>query len=69
MNTILTFLTILAWVFGVLAIGLIASRIYANYSYTELAKALDKARGINKTFPILRPGFVFIICLAWILSS
>jgi hypothetical protein len=66
---IITFITILAWIFGVLSTGFTLLRIIASMMYSELDKMRDNIRGITVTYPIKVPGAIAIICWAWIIST
>lgn len=63
------FITILAWVFGVLSTIFTLARIYAFLNYSELEKMMDNLRGITMTFPIYKSGSLAIICWAWIITQ
>lgn len=67
MNT--DFITILAWIFGILSTGLVLLRITAGLLYTELDRLRDAARGFQVIFPIRFPLIVAIVCWVWIYTS
>ena len=69
MDIVLSFITILAWVFGILSAGYIIRRVSADFCYSNAQEMLDKGRGLTRAFPIVVPGIITIICWAWIFST
>lgn len=72
MNT--EFITILAWIFGVLSTLLVILRIvgFIYYNHTDagrLDRLSDALSGVRGTFPILFPSIIAIICWVWIYTS
>lgn len=65
---IINFITVLAWIFGVLATLSIVIRVAARSIYSDLDRSLDALRGVRKTFPIIKPIILAAICWAWIIS-
>lgn len=63
------FVTRLAWVFGILATLLLALRAVAAFTYSELHRLHDKARGIERTFPMLWPAIIAVVCWTWIFTA
>lgn len=68
MEKIITFITITAWALGVVSTILVVLRIFAAASYTELERTFDEARGIRKTWPIIFPSALALICWSWIFT-
>lgn len=68
METLIKFVTVLAWIFGALSLGLIVLRVIGAISYSKLDAALDRMQGRVVTFPLMKPGILFIVCVAWLLS-
>lgn len=69
MQTMVNFLNILAWIFLVLSGGLVVLRIWAAYNYSELEEALDRYKGVQASFPIMKPSMIFIICASWLVAQ
>ncbi len=65
----MNFLTIIAWIFGVLATLLLILRIIGALCYDERAKLLDNLKGVERAFPVAIPGTIAIVCWAWIISG
>jgi len=63
------FITILAWVFGVISSLVLVLRIYLFYDYDEIAEFRDAMKGMKRTFPITIPASISIICLAWLFAN
>ena len=63
---IVKFLTIIAWIFAVLASGLLALRIVGFCCYSEWDRLRDNLKGVEASFPVTWPGIVAIVCWAWI---
>lgn len=68
METMIKFVTVLAWIFGTLSLGLIVLRIIGAINYSKLEATLDQMQGRVVTFPLMKPGILFIVCVAWLLS-
>ena len=68
METMIKFVTVLAWIFGTLSGLLVIGRIAGAMSYSNLERQLDLIRGRVVTFPVMKPGILFIVCVAWLLS-
>lgn len=68
METMIKFVTVLAWIFGTLSGLLVVARIAGAMSYSSLERQLDLIRGRVVTFPVMTPGIIFIICIAWLLA-
>lgn len=63
------FLTVVAWIFAVLSTGLITARVVGFFCYSERDKLQDHVRGFEKSYPVVWPGVVAIICWAWIAAG
>jgi hypothetical protein len=68
MSSLETFLTIIAWVFGVLSSLLLLLKVLTAAMYSEQERRLDACRGRKRVFPIMKPLVLAVICWAWILS-
>lgn len=64
-----TFVTYLAWIFGVISSTLIVIRIVGNLLYSETEKLQDMIRGVERTFPITVPATIAIICWTWVIVN
>ena len=62
------FITVLAWIFGSLSGLLVVARIIGFLSYSEYDKTVDAINGFTRTFPVVTPGIICIICVAWLFS-
>jgi hypothetical protein len=62
------FITVIAWIFGVLSTLFTLLRVHGYCTYTELERALDNFKGVKVTFPIHTSGIIAIVCWAWIIS-
>lgn len=63
------FITTLAWVFGSLSSLLLILRIVGFFAYSDIEKLCDNIQGKEKTFPVIFPGMIAIICWIWIISN
>lgn len=63
------FITIIAWIFGVISTIITLARILGFFTYSEMQKTLDMINGIGRTFPIYKCGSLAIFCWAWIISQ
>ena len=63
------FITVLAWVFGVISSIITLARIIAFFNYSEMQKLLDEVQEIKRTFPIYKCGTLAIFCWAWIITQ
>jgi hypothetical protein len=59
---------VLAWVGGVLSALMIAIKIAAAITETELERRLARARGVELTYPIQFNVMVVVICAAYIVA-
>lgn len=62
------FITIIAWIFGVLSTIFTLARIYGYYTYSEMDELRDALKGQKATFPVVIPGSIAIICWAWVIG-
>jgi uncharacterized membrane protein YecN with MAPEG domain len=62
------FITILAWSFGILSSFFTIARIIAKLTYDDLDEIRDRINGFKRTYPVIIPGSIALICWAWILS-
>lgn len=70
----MVFLTVLAWIFGVLSTLTVLLKIVLSLWYEfsksgQLQQTLDKLQGKRYSFPIIVPGTVAIICWVWIFTQ
>lgn len=63
------FVTVLAWVFGVLSTMLLVARIIGAITFTEKDRLRHAMRGEEVTFPMLWPSVIAIVCWAWIITT
>lgn len=68
MEKLITFLNIIAWVIGLGSTIFLIGRIIAAFSYSEMDKLIDKIKGVTRTFPIMWPAIVSLICWAFIIT-
>ena len=62
------FFTVLAWIFGVASTFLVVLRVLGRLFYTELDMIHDMGRGLVRSFTIVKPLQVAIVCWAWIFT-
>ena len=62
------FITILAWIFGVLAGGFTILRVVGYCTYPDIERLKDRMSGKEVSFSVSIPGSITIICIAWVLS-
>ena len=65
---IIKFITVLAYIFGSLAGLLVVARVTAFMCYSEFDKTVDAIKGFRREFPIMTPGIICIVCVAWLFS-
>lgn len=63
------FITVLAWVFGVISSIITLARIIGFFNYSGIQKTIDELEGIERTFPIYKCGTLAIVCWAWIITQ
>lgn len=66
---IVGFITVLAWVFGVLATTRTLLQMLGKHYYTEFEKIRDQIQGVERVFPFMLSGSIAIVCWAWIVSQ
>lgn len=62
------FVTVLAWIFGVISTGFVILRLIAWSLYSEIDKLQHTIRGVEATFPVVIPGTLAIFCWTWIIT-
>lgn len=62
------FFTLLAWIFGILSTGLFVIRIIAALTFSETDKMIDDYNGVSRSFPVLVPVIIMIVCWCWVLA-
>lgn len=65
----MTFITIVAWIFGILFTLTLIARILAAATYTDTQRLIDRAAGIRRQFPVAIPFFVAVVCWVWIFTG
>ena len=65
---IIKFISVLAWIFGILSGLLLIGRIIGAMCYSEYDRIADALKGYKATFPIMTPGIICIVCVAWLFS-
>jgi|APFre7841882654_1041346.scaffolds.fasta_scaffold54490_5 hypothetical protein len=65
---IITFITTLAWIFGILSTLLVIFKVFCTATYSDLDQLKDQINGIKRSWPIKTPGIISIISWAWIIS-
>jgi len=69
MNVIVTFITVLATISGLVSAFILAGRIYFRCGgYSELERVIDECRGHSYSFPLLLPTIVFCVSWAWVVA-
>lgn len=63
------FITVLAWVFGILSTIMTIARLIGFFSYSEIQKLVDEMDGVRRTFPIIKCGTIAIFCWVWIITQ
>jgi len=66
---ILTYITVLAWIVGVLSTILFIIRVHDGAVYTDLEKSMDAIKGQKVSFPIKIPGALMIVSWSWIITQ
>ena len=69
MDTLILFITIIAWVIGVGTTLFTILRIIAYNSYTDLDRALDGIKGVKASFPVTGLLITATVCWAWIIAQ
>ena len=64
-----TFVTYLAWIFGVISSALVVIRVVGHLLYSETEKLQDLIRGFEMKFPITVPATIAIICWTWVIVN
>jgi hypothetical protein len=62
------YITIIAWIFGVLSSLLIVLRLLAFATYSEIDRLCDSINGQRAEFSIVWPSVVAILCWSWVLK-
>lgn len=68
MNIVL-FLKVIAWIGISYSTLFIASSFHTEKNYTPLHRSLDRMRGVTVTFPRGKYWLIWIVSLAFIISS
>ena len=68
MEKLITFITIIAWVMGVVSTVAFGLRVYGFFTYTELDKAMDAINGIHRRFPVMTSAITALVCWTWVLT-
>lgn len=63
------FITVLAWIFGILSTIMTISRMIGFFSYSEIQKLVDAMDGVERTFPVIKCGSLAIFSWAWIITQ
>lgn len=62
------FLNIIAWVVGIASSIVLLLRILGAATYSEVDQIRDKMNGIRRTWPVMWPGLIALICWAFIIA-
>ena len=74
MNTILTFITILAWIGAIGGTIIVILKGLAHWSYnsndiqSQLSRLKDSQQGFRKTYPIKTPLIAAIVSWSWLIT-
>jgi len=69
MNTILTFITVLAWLLGIFSTFVTVLSIYGGIRYEgSLLQIKDTLNGLTRTYPVGKFLLTAAICWAWIIA-
>jgi hypothetical protein len=60
--------TIVSIVFGIMSTFVVVVRLIQAAIYDEVDKIVDQAKGLTRTFPLLKPTIVMILCWAWVIA-
>jgi hypothetical protein len=68
MENLITFFKIIAWVLGIGSSLLLIFRIIGAATYTQIDELRDQMNGIKRTFPIMWPAIIALVCWAFIIA-
>lgn len=70
MDKLMVFLDYTAWTGIILFSALIVLRVFTWYLYmqSDRAQMRDLLDGIERTFPIVSPTIVIIVCALWLIA-
>ncbi len=68
MDSLIFFLHIIAWIFGVCSTLLLILRIVGAATYSKIDKLLDDIKGQKRSWPVMWPAIISIICWAFIIA-
>ncbi len=70
MDKLILFLTIIAWIFGVICSFCACAVIYLGMKYPgSIEETMDKIRGYKKVFQPIKFFVIAIICWAFIIAT
>lgn len=69
MELLLEYIYYLAWVFGVISTANVILAVFMAFNYSKLDELKDKMNGVRRSFPVITPGIVMILCWVWILIN